>query len=153
MLDKRTQRGENFACFHAGPMAQWNEFRLEPPAVPIPSRGKQFLQALLGSKGLEISLNVVQPGKGVPFLHRHRDNDEIYLVIGGRGQFLVDGQCLDVAVGSVLRVATPAARAWRNPSEAPFYFLCIQYRADSTIEGGTRDGVKVEGAPVWPSGS
>jgi hypothetical protein len=30
-------------------------------------------------------------------------------------------------------------------------FLCIQYRADSVIQGGMRDGQKVEGNPTWPS--
>jgi hypothetical protein len=44
-----------------------------------------------------------------------------------------------------------ASRGWRNNSDAPMHFLCIQYRADSVIEGGTRDGQKVEGKPTWPS--
>jgi oxalate decarboxylase/phosphoglucose isomerase-like protein (cupin superfamily) len=36
-----------------------------------------------------MSLNVVPPGKGMPFLHRHQQNDEVSFVVGGRGQFLV----------------------------------------------------------------
>jgi mannose-6-phosphate isomerase-like protein (cupin superfamily) len=150
MLNDKTERGSNFTCFHAGPTAGWAQFRLEPPDVPLPVRGKLFLRGLLGSAGLEISLNVVPPGKGIPILHRHQNNDEVYVVVGGRGQFLVDGECLDVQEGSVLRLAPPAARAWRNHSDEPLYFLCIQYRADSVIEGGTADGRKVEGAPTWP---
>ena len=63
----------------------------------MPARGKLFLRNLLGSAGLEMSLNVVPPGKGIPFLHRHQQNDEVYVVVGGRGQFLVDGECIDVA--------------------------------------------------------
>jgi mannose-6-phosphate isomerase-like protein (cupin superfamily) len=98
-----------------------------------------------------MSLNVVPPGKGIPFLHRHQENDEIYVVVGGRGQFLVDGECIDVEEGSVLRISPPAARAWRNNSDAPLYFLCIQYRADSVIQGGTFDGRKAEGTPAWPN--
>jgi quercetin dioxygenase-like cupin family protein len=144
-----TVRGPHFACFHAGPREGWSQYRLEPPTVPIVARGKLFLKDVLGSTGLEMSLNAVPPGKAIPFLHRHRDNDEVYVVVGGRGQFLVDGQVLDVAEGSVLRCAPPAARAWRNNSDAPLYFLCLQYRADSMIQGGTSDGLGVEGAPVW----
>src|SRR5262249_30345965 len=127
-------------------------FRLEPPDVPVPARGKLFLRTLLGSAGLEMSLNVVPPGKGIPFLHRHRENDEGYVVVGGRGQFLVGGGCIDVQEGSVLPLCPAAARAWRNNSDAPLYFLCLQYRADSVIEGGTTDGQKVEGKPTWPNG-
>jgi mannose-6-phosphate isomerase-like protein (cupin superfamily) len=145
-------RGGNFTCVHAGPMGGWSGFRLEPPEVPVPVRGKLFLRNLLGSAGLEMSLNVVPPGKGIPFLHRHRQNEEVYVVVGGRGQLLVDGECIDVAEGSVLRVGPQGARAWRNNSEAPLYFLCLQYRADSVIEGGTLDGQKVEGNPAWPDG-
>lgn len=144
-----TARGTNFTCFHAGPMEEWTQYHLEPPEVPRPAKGKLFLRILLGSAGLEMSLNVVQPGKGIPFLHRHRENDEVYVIVGGQGQFLVDGKCIDVKEGSVLRMGPAAARAWRNNSDAPLYFLCIQYRADSVIQGGTLDGQKVEGTPAW----
>ena len=151
MLTEKTMQGTHFTCVHAGPMEGWARFRLEPPDVPMPARGKLFLRNLLGSAGLEMSLNVVPPGKGMPFLHKHRQNDEVYVVVEGRGQFLVDGECLDVAEGSVLRRGPAAARAWRNHSDAPLYFLCLQYRADSVARGGTLDGQKVEGKPAWPS--
>jgi uncharacterized cupin superfamily protein len=133
-------------------MDEWTQFRLEPPVVPVPARGKLFLKDIVGASGLEMSLNVVPPGKAMPFLHRHQQNDEVYVIVGGRGQFLVDGECIDVAEGSVLCMRPPAARAWRNNSDAPLYFLCIQCRADSVIQGGTRDGLGVEGKPVWHLG-
>jgi mannose-6-phosphate isomerase-like protein (cupin superfamily) len=151
MLNERSVHGDNVTIFHAGPMAEWTLFRLDPPDVPLPAKGKLFLRNLLGSAGLEITLNVLPPGKAIPFLHRHQRNDEIYVVIGGRGQFLVDGNSIDVAEGSVFRLSPQAARAWRNNSDQPLYFLCIQYRADSVIEGGTHDGVRVEGKPAWPN--
>lgn len=149
MVSENKVRGAHFTCVHAGAKESWMEHRLDPPDVPMPVRGKLFLKNLLESTGLEMSLNVVPPGKGVPFLHRHQHNDEIYVVIGGRGQFLVDGECIDVAEGSVLRLGPPAARAWRNNSDAPLYYLCIQYRADSVIEGGTADGRMVDEKPAW----
>src|SRR5262249_8847829 len=80
MLNEKTARGAHFTCFQAGPMEGWTQFRVEPPDVPLPARGKLFLRNLLGSAGLEMSLNVVPPGKGIPFLHRHQQNDEIYVV-------------------------------------------------------------------------
>ena len=151
MLNDRTVQGTHFTCFHAGPKERWTEYRLEPPDVPMPSRGKLFLRKFLGSAGLEMSLNVIPAGKGMPFLHKHRQNEEVYIVAGGWGQFLVDGECIDVQEGSVLRLGPPAARAWRNNSDVPLYFLCIQYGADSVIQGGTLDGQKVEGKPAWPT--
>jgi mannose-6-phosphate isomerase-like protein (cupin superfamily) len=151
MLNDQTLRGANFTCVHTGPKEGWTQCALEPPDVPRSVKGKQFLRKLLGSVGLEMSLNVVRSGEAIPFLHRHQQNDEVYVVIGGRGQFLVDRECIDVAEGSVLRIGPAAARAWRNNSDAPLYFLCLQYRADSVIQGGSLDGQKVEGASAWPS--
>src|SRR3954454_15060563 len=151
MLNDRTVQGTHFTCFHAGPMEEWTELKLERPDFPRQAKGKLFLRNLLESAGLEMSLNVVPPGKGIPFSHRHEQNDEVYVVVGGRGQFLVDGECIDVAEGSVLRIGPAGARAWRNNSDEPLYFLCLQYRADSVVEGGTLDGQKVEGQLVWPS--
>src|ERR1700751_956994 len=108
MLNDKTVWGTNFTCVHAGPKEGWTQFRLEPPDVPMPTRGKLFLRSLLGSAALEMSLNVVPPGKGMPFLHKHQENDEVYVVVGGRGQFVVDGEGIDVEEGSVLRLS-PAA--------------------------------------------
>ena len=76
MLADKTVRGTNFTWFHAGPMEGWAQFRQEPPDVPLPTQGKLFLRNLLGSAGLEMSLNVVPPGKSMPFLHRHQQNEE-----------------------------------------------------------------------------
>jgi hypothetical protein len=85
-------------------METWTQYHLEPPEVPRPARGKLLLRSLLGSAGLEISLNVVQPGKGIPFLHQLRENDEVYVIVGSQGQFLEVGECIDVTEGSVLRI-------------------------------------------------
>ena len=150
MLNDQTVQGTHFSCFHAGPKEGWAQFHLEPPNAPVPMQGKLFLRNLLRSAGLEMSLNVVLPGQGMPFQHKHRRNEEVYVVVGGRGQFLVDGECIDVAEGTVLRISPPGARTWRNNSDAPLYFLCLQYRADSVIEGGGADGKKVEGKATWP---
>ena len=59
MLNEKTVRATNFTCVHAGPREGWTDFRLEPPDVPMPTRDKLFLRNLLGSAGLEMSLNVI----------------------------------------------------------------------------------------------
>lgn len=151
MLDDRTTQGANFTCFHAGSMETWDEYRLEPPHAPVPMQGKLFLRNLIQAPGIEMSLNVVQPGEEMPFQHRHQRNEEVYIVVGGRGQFLVDGECIDVAEGSFLRISPPAPRTWRNNFDQPLYFLCLQYRADNLIEGGGADGRKVEAKACWPN--
>jgi hypothetical protein len=40
MPNDKMVRGTNFTCFYAGPMEGWAQFRLEPPAVPLPTEGR-----------------------------------------------------------------------------------------------------------------
>jgi mannose-6-phosphate isomerase-like protein (cupin superfamily) len=150
MPDFDLKTGPHFTCFQAGPSDAWGHFAVKPPVVPYAVKGKLFLKELLKSSGLEISLNAVGPGDGIPFLHRHENNEEVYFVVRGRGQFLVDGECIAVQEGAVLRISPSVARAWRNDSDAPLCFLCIQYRADSIITGGADDGRRVDDKLVWP---
>jgi mannose-6-phosphate isomerase-like protein (cupin superfamily) len=149
-MQNNTVRRENYTCVHAGPMAEWEKFQLEPPLVPRPAKGKKFLQELLGSTGLEMSLNSFPPGKAMPFFHKHQNNEEVYVILGGRGQFLIDGEYIDVEEGSILRLSPGASRAWRNTADERLYFLCLQYKADGIVQGTTRDGQRVEGTPSWP---
>jgi uncharacterized cupin superfamily protein len=136
MLNDQTVRGTNFTCYHAGPMEGWAQFRLEPPNAPVPMQGKLFLRNMLGSAGLEMSLNVVPPGQGMPFLHKRRQNEEVYVVVGGRGQFLVDGECIDVQEGSVNADNPFASATW-----APMMVNRASPRASATARearGGLR---------------
>jgi hypothetical protein len=76
MLNDKTVRGNTFTCFHAGPMEGWAEFRLDPPDVPLPARGKLFLRKLLESAGMEMSLNVryfVKDGTMTTILEKARN--------------------------------------------------------------------------------
>ena len=118
MTDKVTD-GVNFSCAHLGPMSTWHNYRSDPPVTPVPARGKLFIKDLLGSTGLEMSINTLAPGRSMPFFHKHQNHDEVYFIIGGRGQFLIDGQCIDVSEGDAIRMTPAAVRAWRNHSDEP----------------------------------
>jgi mannose-6-phosphate isomerase-like protein (cupin superfamily) len=52
------------------------------------------------------------PGKRSPFTHRHRDAEEIYVVLGGSGQAKLDDEILDVRRLDAIRVAPKTARAF-----------------------------------------
>ena len=148
MNEERMLNGSNFTGFHAGPKEEWKQYRLDRPEVPIATRGKLFLRKYLESQGLEISLNSIPPGKGIPFLHRHQENDEVYIVVGGKGQFQIDGQCVGVQEGSVLRMSPPAARAFRNTLIRALFHL-HPYHVEYCF-GRASDGRSVEQPLVWP---
>ena len=52
----------------------------------------------------------------MPFLHSHRENEELYLFLGGEGEMVVDGEVIPVKEGSAVRVKPAASRAWRRSS-------------------------------------
>lgn len=46
-------------------------------------------------------------GASVPFVHAHRNNEEIYLVLAGGGWIELDGEKVDLSEGVAVRVAPP----------------------------------------------
>jgi uncharacterized cupin superfamily protein len=47
--------------------------------------GKYFIGKELGLTGCEVSLNRLPAGKGMPFVHTHKKNEELYIVLRGSG--------------------------------------------------------------------
>lgn len=142
--------GTTFSIAHLGPMAGIDQYKLELPFLPKAIRGKLFLKDLLGLTSMEVSFNKLSPGGGMPFLHRHSQNEELYIFLGGQGQFMVDDQVFDVEEGSVVRVSPNGARAWRNTSEVPLTSIVIQAVDGSMAQGTIEDGVRLEQALAWP---
>jgi mannose-6-phosphate isomerase-like protein (cupin superfamily) len=110
--------------------------------------GKAFLRGNLGLTGCEISVNRLPAGRGMPFLHDHRRNEEVYLVVGGEGTFHVDGSEFPLSEGSVVRVAPGAARGIAAGSRDLDY-VCVQVRAGTMDTATIEDGFRRDGAASW----
>ncbi|MGA2471561.1 MAG: cupin domain-containing protein [Solirubrobacteraceae bacterium] len=54
----------------------------------------------------------LRPGKRSPFMHRHQQAEEVYVVLGGTGRIKLDDEILDVRVLDAVRVAPEVARAF-----------------------------------------
>jgi len=147
--DVKTKTGTNFTAIHTGPFSELKSYKLEVPALNRTVRGKLFIKEFLGMTGMQISMNQLPPGAGVPFLHRHKENEEAYIIISGRGQMQVDGEVFDVEEGSIVRVATPGYRSLRNNSSADLHFLCIQAKENSLNIDTFEDGMRSEDPVVW----
>src|SRR5690606_17930126 len=113
----------NFSHFSAGPIDQWQQWSFRHPALATAAPGKLFLADRLNLSGMEVSLNTLPAGVAVPFYHRHRQHEELYLVLAGEGEFQVDGERIAVAEGSALRIAPQGVRTWRNTGESPLVYL------------------------------
>ncbi len=110
--------------------------------------GKHFIGKELGLTGCEVSLNRLPPEKGMPFVHAHKKNEELYIVLRGSGTFYVDGVEFPVREGSLIRVDPKGARALTAGSE-DMYFICIQTEAGSLTQATLEDGFKVEARTSW----
>ena len=53
----------------------------------------------LGLTGAEISVNNLPAGAGVPFVHYHHKNEEIYVILSGRGRAILDGETVELKAG------------------------------------------------------
>lgn len=71
----------------------------------IGNEGRVELHEKLSLTGAEISINRLPAGAGVPFVHSHKSNEEIYGVIFGKGKAVIDGEEVALAEGDWLRVA------------------------------------------------
>jgi mannose-6-phosphate isomerase-like protein (cupin superfamily) len=142
--------GPNFCLASLGETKDLRQYKFQPQARPVAVPGKLFLQELLGLTGMEVSFNLLPPGKSMPFHHKHRNNEEVYLFLRGQGQFQIDGQVHDVREATAIRVSPEGARTWRNNSTEDLFFVCIQAKAGSIDGGTTSDGQGVPGPVVWP---
>ena len=70
----------------------------------------------LGLTGAEISINTISAGQNVPFIHSHKQNEEIYYVIDGSGKAVIDNE---LYYDSLL--------LWRNMTEHRWYKACISF--------------------------
>ena len=90
----------------------------------------------LNLTGAEISVNNLPAGANVPFVHCHKNNEEIYAVLEGEGKAVVDDETVDLKAGDWLRVSPSAKRQFFASANSDFKFICIQVKANS-LEGYT----------------
>ena len=115
----------------------------------IHARGRVTLHSDLSLTGSEISINELPPGVSVPFVHSHKRNEEVYIVVKGKGRFYVDGDEFEVAEGSVIRVDPAGQRCITADSQSPIRYICIQTEAKSLVQFTESDGVILETKPTW----
>ena len=72
----------------------------------------RFPQKDLDSETVGLAFHRVKPGRRQAFAHRHREAEEIYLIISGEGRMKLDDEVIDVAPMDAIRVAPTVARAF-----------------------------------------
>jgi mannose-6-phosphate isomerase-like protein (cupin superfamily) len=111
--------------------------------------GRVTLKDELALTGSEISVNELPAGVSVPFVHSHKRNEEIYIILRGKGQFYIDGEEFEVEEGNVLRVDPAGARCLRAGDRTAIRYICVQTEANSLVQFTRGDGVILEAKPSW----
>ncbi|MDM8087893.1 cupin domain-containing protein [Parasutterella secunda] len=109
------------------------------------------LHELLSLTGTEVSINNLPAGVNIPFVHAHTNNEELYIVLSGKGSFFVDGEEFLISEGDCLRVDPKGERCLKAADDSALRYLCIQSRAGS-LQGYTMsDGIISEEfkKPSW----
>ena len=94
------------------------------------------LHDVLHLTGAEISVNALPAGAGVPFVHSHKQNEEIYIVLDGKGYALIDGEKVELCAGDFVRISPAAKRQFFASDDTAIKYICIQVKQNS-LEGYT----------------
>lgn len=72
----------------------------------------RFCNDALGTEQTGFSLHRIKPGKRQGFAHRHREAEEVYVVLSGSGRASLDSQVVELRSLDALRVPGPVTRAF-----------------------------------------
>ena len=94
--------------------------------ISIGQDARTELHDQLGLTGAEISVNNLPAG--------HHKNEEIYMILSGRGQAILDGETVALNAGDWLRIAPETRRQFSAAADSAISYICIQVRANSLEE-------------------
>lgn len=99
--------------------------------------GKAFLHDLLGLTSCEISVSTMPAGIKLPFNHKHKNNEEIYIFLKGNGTMILDNNIIEVKEGSCVKVLPIAVRTIESKTDLEY--ICIQAKLNSLEQFGLND--------------
>jgi mannose-6-phosphate isomerase-like protein (cupin superfamily) len=84
----------------------------------------RFARNALHSPELGVSRFTYEPGARMPWGHRHREQEEVYVVVAGSGRAKLDDEVVELAAWDVLRVAPSVIRSFEAGPEG-MDVICI----------------------------
>ena len=104
----------------------------------IGNEGRVELHEKLSLTGAEISINQLPAGASVPFVHSHKNNEEISGILSGKGKAVIDNEPIELTAGDWLRISPAAKRQFFASQESDITYVCIQVKENS-LGGFTAD--------------
>ena len=77
----------------------------------------RFAREDLGLERSGVSYQRLQPGARLPFGHKHTEQEELYVVVGGSGRIKLDEEILDLRQWDAVRIPAGTMRSLEAGSE------------------------------------
>ncbi len=108
-----------------------------------PTLEARFPRDALGFERIGLSHQRLAPNARQPFGHRHGQQEEVYVVVGGSGRVNLDGDLHELRAWDAVRVAPGTTRCFEAGPDG------LEYLAFGMSTGGVGD---VESLPGWWGG-
>ena len=95
----------------------------------------------LGCETTGFSHQVMAPKSRAPFAHVHEKAEEVYVIIGGSGEMLLDGEMVPVRRLDAIRVAPGVVRSFASGDEG----------RELLVFGPRHEGDGKMSEPTWPT--
>lgn len=109
--------------------------------ISIAKEARIELHDALNLTGAEISINKMPADTSVPFIHSHKQNEEIYGILKGHGTILLDGEEMELKAGDWLRVSPAVKRQLSTTPDSAMTYLCIQVKSNSLEQWTMTDAI------------
>lgn len=126
---EKLEKSHNAGFADIGSFDAVSGYEMECRDANLTSPSKLFLKDILGLTGCEISVNKMTAGSKAPFAHKHKENEELWIVLKGTGSITVDGKEFPVKEGSFLKISPDGVRT--VSADTDLVFLCVQTKANS----------------------
>lgn len=110
----------------------------------ISTQSRIELHEQLKLTGAEISINELPANISIPFVHKHKENEEIYLVLEGKGTLYIDKEEIEIKKADFFKITPEGERCIKASKTDPIRYICIQVKENS-LNGFTQtDGIILE---------
>lgn len=99
--------------------------------ISVGEESRTELHDSLALTGAEISINILPAGASVPFVHSHKQNEEIYAILSGEGRAVIDGESVELKAGDFIRISPSAKRQFFASDKTAIKYICIQVKENS----------------------
>ncbi len=127
-------------CFHCQTNGGYKEMT-NYTKTSITEGPRAELHEVLQLTGAEISINTLPAQANIPFVHAHKQNEEIYGILSGKGKVIIDDEEIALKQGDWLRISPNAKRQFFAAENEGISFICIQVKENSLDNFTANDAI------------